>query len=69
VDVVTLTVVHDESEADVLCGLLRANGIECSYRMSDMGAGSTMGIGQGGPIEVLVSEDDLAEAQELLASR
>jgi hypothetical protein len=69
VDVVTLTVVHDETEADVLCGLLRANGIECSYRKSDMAAGSTMGIGQGGPFEILVSQDDLAEAQELLASR
>jgi Putative prokaryotic signal transducing protein len=69
VDVVTLTVVHDETEADVLCGLLRANGIECSYRKSDMGAGATSGLGQAGPIEVLVKADDLAEAQKLLASR
>jgi Putative prokaryotic signal transducing protein len=68
-DVVTLTVVHDETEADVVCGLLRANGIECSYRKSDMGAGATSGLGQAGPIEVLVDAGDLAEAQELLAGR
>ena len=35
----TLTVVGDELEAEALCGLLRVNGIECSYRRTDVSAG------------------------------
>ena len=63
-----LTVVHDEMEAEMLCGMLRANGVACSYRWTDPGAGAwTGGVAPGGPMEILVDEKDLASAQELLA--
>ena len=70
-DAVTLTYVGDEMEAEVLCGLLRTNGIECSYRRSDVSAGAAYGGGSpiAGPTEVLVHERDLAEARKLLPSQ
>jgi hypothetical protein len=65
----TLTVVGDEMEAEVLCGLLRANGIRCAYRKSNTAA-AISALAAGGPIagptEVLVAEADLAAAQALL---
>lgn len=64
---VTLTVVHDESEAEMVCGLLRANGIECSYRNTDIAAGAwTGGFARGGPVELLVHDNDVVAARELL---
>jgi hypothetical protein len=64
----TLTVVDDEMEAEMLCGLLRANGVAASYRWTDPGAGAwTGGLAPGGPMEILVDEEDLARARELLA--
>ena len=63
----TLTVVHDEAEAEMVCGLLRANGVECSYRKTDVAAGAwTGGFARGGPIEILVNEADLVSARGLL---
>lgn len=62
----TLTVVHDEMEADVVCGMLRTNAIECFYRKTNMAGAWTTGFARGGPIEVLVDELDLAAARELL---
>lgn len=66
---VKLTVVSDEMEAEALCGMLRANGIACSYRRTDMSAGiGTYGGGfaMAGPTEVLVEERQLKDAQKLL---
>jgi Putative prokaryotic signal transducing protein len=63
---VTLTVVPNEMEAEVICGALRANGIACDYRKTDMAAGWTMGTTAGGPIEVLVDDSDLAAARTLV---
>jgi putative signal transducing protein len=63
---VTLTVVQNEMEAEVICGALRANGIECDFRKTDMAAGWTMGTVGGGPIEILVDESDLAAAKTLV---
>lgn len=64
---VTLIVVYDEAEAEMLCGMLRANGIGCSYRKSDIAAGAwTGGFARGGPVEVLVDEHDAIAARELL---
>lgn len=66
---VTLTIVHDEAEAEMLCGLLRANGLECGYRKTDVAAGAwTSGFATGGPIEVLVDERDLTTARELVSA-
>jgi hypothetical protein len=62
-DVVGATVVPNESEALLACNLLRANGIECNYRLVGVGAGFG---GPVGPCEVLVHARDQARAKELL---
>jgi len=63
----TLTVVGGETEAETLCGLLRANGIECFHRQTDYAAGATDGGAfWAGPTEVVVHEDDLEAALKLL---
>jgi len=69
---VRLTIVGDEMEAEALCGMLRANGIACSYRRTDVSAGiGTYGGGfaMAGPTEVLVEEHQLETAQKLLPKR
>ena len=65
---VTLTVVHDEMEADMICGLLRASSIACFHRKTNVAGAWSVGFAGGGPIEVLVDEHDLAAARELLSS-
>ncbi len=57
-ELVYLTVVPNESEAELLCALLRTEGI----------GGSMDGMPGGGPREVVVAEDSLGRAQELLAA-
>ena len=66
--VVRLTVVGNELDAEVVCGLLRSNGIHCFHRNTDMAAAITEsgGFGMAGPTEVLVNEDDLDAARKLL---
>jgi hypothetical protein len=67
---VTLKVVGDEMEAEIVCGMLRTNGIKCSYRRSNMSAAAGTyggGFAIAGPTEVLVEEDDLDAARKLLA--
>ena len=62
-----LTVVPDEGEAEVLCRLLRTEGIPCSYRGSDLAVGgSDGGYSFAGWREILVDDNDLARARELL---
>ncbi|MGA9760910.1 MAG: DUF2007 domain-containing protein [Gaiellaceae bacterium] len=64
-----LTVVASGLDAEMLCGLLRLEGIRCSYRMTDIVAGAwTMGMGGllTGPIEVVVDAAKLERARELL---
>jgi hypothetical protein len=58
---VRLTVVASQGEADVICSLLRAHGIECGERATDLSAEQW-----GGHREILVSQVDLASAQQLL---
>jgi hypothetical protein len=59
-------VVATEAEAELLCGLLRSAGIECTYRLTNQGAGVFEGIPGGGPQEILVRTDDLESARETL---
>jgi hypothetical protein len=69
VEPVTLTVVGNEFEAEVLCGMLRVHGIRCSYRKTNSAAAISAFSGGGltaGPTEVLVAQDDLDAARELL---
>ena len=62
---VPLTVVPNEAEAEVVCGLLRANGIVCEYRQTSFGAGTMDGL-RGGPQEVFVDGDDAPTARALI---
>jgi hypothetical protein len=66
---VRLTVVGDGMEADVVCGLLRSSGIECSQRQTDTAIGAWDPTGAGGPREILVAADDLDAARAILNAR
>ena len=65
---VSLAVVSTDMEAEMLCGALRSNGIECSYRK--IGPGANLGtyamLGQAGPTEILVDDSQLEEARKFL---
>jgi hypothetical protein len=64
---VALTVVANEPEAEMLCGMLRANGIACAYRTTNLAAGmADASAAMGGPREVIVEEEQLEEARQLL---
>jgi hypothetical protein len=65
---VVLTVVSGESEAQVVCGLLRSAGIECAYRDTDAIDSSLEDFMAAGSREVLVRDSDLEAAKELLAA-
>jgi Putative prokaryotic signal transducing protein len=56
---VRLTVVPTQGEAEVICGLLRANGIPCAHREVEL-ASQAFG---GWWSEILVPEKRLAEAR------
>lgn len=67
-DLVGLTVVSTEQEAELVRGLLATAGIPALVRVTDFAAGAwdaaTTGVG---PREVLVRPSDLEAARELLA--
>ena len=65
---VVVTVVSGESEAEVVCGLLRSEGIECAYRDTEEIDSSLEDFIAAGSREILVHEKDLAAAKELLAA-
>jgi Putative prokaryotic signal transducing protein len=62
---VRLTMVPNEGEAEILCGILRVEGIRCAHRITDL-AHDEAGQAFGGWREVLVAEADYARALELL---
>jgi hypothetical protein len=70
---VTLTVVANEMEADMLCGMLQANGISCSHRSdgviaASFGSALTGAVfGEAAQTAVLVEEAKLDEARRLLS--
>jgi hypothetical protein len=67
---VPLTVVSNDLEAEMICGMLQSNGISCSYRK--IGPAANLGtygmVGQAGPTEVLVGEGELERARLLLGA-
>ena len=63
---VVLTVVPGETEAEVLCGLLGSNGIECAYRDTEAIDSPIEEFIASGPREILVHEADLEAARALL---
>jgi hypothetical protein len=68
-DPVVLKVVSGESEAEVVCGLLRSEGIECAYRDTEAIDSPLEDFIAAGSREILVRESDLQTAQELLAAQ
>jgi hypothetical protein len=64
---VHLTTVASQREADVICGMLRAEGIKCGAREATGAWTGSMASGLW--YEILVSEGDLEVARELLAAR
>jgi len=68
-DLVRLTVVANELEAEMVRSLLSTAGIESMQRYTDFGAGSLDGMPSGaGPREILVHAGDLDAARELVGS-
>jgi Putative prokaryotic signal transducing protein len=66
-EAVVLTVVSGETEADVVCGLLRSAGIDCAYRDTESIDSPLEDFTAAGPREILVRDSDLEAASELLA--
>ena len=62
---VVVTVVPNEQEAQVVCGMLQANGIASEYRQTSLGAGAMDGL-RGGAQEILVSDADAERARQLI---
>jgi hypothetical protein len=67
-DTVVAAVVDDENEAELACGLLRANGIECAYRDTEAIDSPLEDFIAAGPREILVHAADLEAARELLGT-
>ena len=66
--VITLTVVQNEPEAEIICGLLRSSGIKCFHRETNL-VSSAYPVGGVSPVEVVVDVSDLARAQKVLEAR
>ena len=58
--------VHEEGEAEVVCGLLSGSGNECDRAITTQGLAGVGG--SGGAREIYVGSADLEAAQELLAA-
>jgi hypothetical protein len=68
-DLVQLTIVSNELEAEMVRSLLSTAGIESMQRYTDFAAGSSDGMPSGGgPRAILVHASDLEAARELVGS-
>ncbi len=68
-DPVRVAVAANEMEADVICGLLRSEGIRCNHMLAD---GAAAGISEAGTSgfgvrAILVAADDAERASDLLS--
>ena len=69
-DLTRLVVVANEPEAELVCQLLRTEGIACFHRVTNAGAGALDGaMAPAGFREVIVHSDDFEEARALLAAQ
>ena len=65
-DEVTVAVVP-RFEAELLCDVLRREGLRCGYRITDFGAGASDGFGgPGAPHAIIVAPEDEERARQLL---
>ena len=67
-EIVVLTVVSGEPEAEMVCGFLRSAGIKCGYRDTDPIV-PLEDFTAAGPREILVAAADLEDAKSLLAAQ
>jgi Putative prokaryotic signal transducing protein len=65
-EMIAVSVVPNVAEAELVCGMLRANGVACRADQTDFGAGAMDGI-RGGPQRIFVQENDVTRALDLLA--
>ncbi|HET6945112.1 MAG TPA: DUF2007 domain-containing protein [Gaiellaceae bacterium] len=63
---VVLTVVSGEPEAEIVCGLLESNGIDCTWRDTEAIDSPLEDFTAAGAQEILVRESDLEAARALL---
>ena len=68
-ELVRLTIVPSEPDAEVLRGLLATEGIQSMQRPTNEAAGALDGWAAGGAREILVREADLERARELIGSQ
>jgi Putative prokaryotic signal transducing protein len=68
-ELVVVEVVSNQPEAAMLCELLRGSGIKCAHRLTNRGAGAADGLSVGGPQEIVVRQEDLESAREILGIR
>jgi hypothetical protein len=68
-ELVRLTIVPNETEAELIRGLLATEGIESIQRPTDFAAGALDGWAAGGAREILVHAGDLDTARELIAGQ
>jgi hypothetical protein len=66
-ELVRLTIVGNEPEAELIRGLLATEGIDSIQRPTDFAAGALDGWAAGGAREILVRAADLDTARELIA--
>ena len=64
---VPVTTVSGETEAEVVCGLLRSAGLECGHRVTEETDSLLDGLAADGPREILVHQSDLEAARAVLA--
>ena len=65
---VVVTVVDSEPEAQIVCGLLRSNGIDCFYRDTQAIDSPLEDFTAAGSREIVVRAADAEAAGELLAA-
>jgi hypothetical protein len=65
---VVVATVANELDADVVCGLLRANGIECWTQDTEAIDDPNEDFIESGPHEVVVSAADADAAKQILAA-
>jgi hypothetical protein len=65
-ELVRLTIVSNETEAELIRNLLATEGIESMQRPTDFAAGALDGWAAGGAREILVRSSDLEAARELI---
>jgi hypothetical protein len=66
-DLVVLEAVSTQQEADLICAILRNEGIQCMPRPTNFAAGANDGYLLSGPREVFVRAEDLGRARDVLA--